>query len=64
MKFNDLGIYQYEDGRRYEGDYLNNVKHGRGKYWKYDTRDPDATGLICEGEFEQGMLNGPCKITW
>ena len=26
------GIYTWEDGKKYEGYYLNNLKHGHGVY--------------------------------
>jgi hypothetical protein len=27
------GTYIWEDGRRYEGEYKNDIKHGPGKYY-------------------------------
>lgn len=27
------GIYVWEDGRRYEGEYINDIKNGSGKYY-------------------------------
>jgi hypothetical protein len=30
---NGYGVYTWPDGSRYEGDWLNGVKNGRGKYY-------------------------------
>ena len=31
---NGFGIFKWVDGRTYEGNYINDIKHGRGKfYW-------------------------------
>lgn len=32
------GIYNWPDGRRYEGDYINDKKHGFGTYTYPDGR--------------------------
>jgi hypothetical protein len=33
-----FGVYTWADGRRYEGEYLNDKKHGFGKYIWADGR--------------------------
>lgn len=31
----DFGIQEWDDGSRYEGGFVNGLKHGKGKYtWK------------------------------
>ena len=43
------GVYTWKDGRRYEGDYLNDKKHGLGVYiWLYYT-------IIILGLMDVGM---------
>lgn len=31
-KMEGFGIFSWKDGSRYEGEYVNNLKHGKGKY--------------------------------
>ena len=33
------GIFTWKDGSRYEGDYKNNRKHGKGKYLSVDGKE-------------------------
>lgn len=33
-----FGIYAWKDGRKYEGEYLNDKKHGQGTYTWADGR--------------------------
>ena len=35
---NGLGKYEWQDGKRYEGFYLNDKKHGKGKFYEVDGR--------------------------
>lgn len=33
---NGKGVYHWNDGRKYEGEYLNDQKHGHGRYtWQF-----------------------------
>ena len=32
------GVYRWQDGRLYEGDYFNDKKHGNGRYVWADGR--------------------------
>ncbi len=41
------GVFVWEDGRRYEGEYVDDKKHGKGKFkW------PD--GRLYDGQWENG----------
>ena len=45
------GVYSWQDGRRYEGEYVNDKKHGKGKYvW--------ANGKVYDGMWEDGKQHG------
>lgn len=44
-------IYEYEDGRKYEGTMVNRIKHGHGKLTYPD-------GAYYEGEFFEGLMEG------
>ena len=52
-----LGIMQYENGRIYEGSWVNDRRHGKG-YEKY------SNGNIYEGEFARGKANGVGVYNW
>jgi hypothetical protein len=41
------GRYEWADGRYYEGEYLNDKKHGFGEYFW-------TTGKIYQGEWSEG----------
>ncbi len=67
---NGYGVYTWPDGSRYEGDWMNGVKHGRGKYtWPRcaRTRRPPKrrradlhppSGAVYEGEWNAGRMHG------
>ena len=41
------GIFTWNDGRRYEGEYLNDKKHGQGKFtW--------PSGMVYDGAWANG----------
>ena len=42
------GVYIWGDGRRYEGNYVNDLKHGYGIYFWID-------GRKYEGEWANGL---------
>ena len=45
------GVYEWKDGRKYEGEYYMDKKHGRGKYtW--------ADGRIYDGMWADGKQHG------
>ena len=46
-----VGVYTYAKGDRYEGDYVDNQKHGRGVY------TISGAGKY-EGEFSHGVRSG------
>ena len=49
--------WTYEDGRRYEGEWQNNMRHGKGTLtW------PD--GARYEGEWQNDKAHGKGKISW
>lgn len=45
------GIYRYEDGDVYEGEWKNGNEHGHGKY-------TSVTGDMYEGEWKDGLKHG------
>lgn len=48
------GVYTWQDGRKYEGEYMNDKKHGEGVYvW--------ADGRRYEGEWAFGKQHGKGK---
>ncbi len=48
------GVYTWNDGRKYEGEYLYDKKHGRGLYtW--------ADGRKYDGEWAHGRQHGKGK---
>jgi hypothetical protein len=44
---NGKGVYEWKDGRKYDGEYLNDKKHGFGIYYWADGR-----------RYEGGWKNG------
>lgn len=53
---NGEGVYAWPDGKKYIGEYKDDLKHGIGKM-EY----PD--GKIYEGEWEAGKRHGKGKLT-
>ncbi|XP_032381753.1 ankyrin repeat and MYND domain-containing protein 1 isoform X2 [Etheostoma spectabile] len=52
-----LGVQEWPDGSRYEGEYVNGFKHGRGKYtWK--------NGEFYEGSFYKDYRHGDGLYCW
>ena len=49
-----FGKYDYSDGKKYEGEFFNDIKQGKGKM-----TFPDGT--IHEGNFVNGELNEEIK---
>ena len=50
------GVYTWADGRRYQGEYFKDKKHGFGKYtW--------ADGRCYEGQWGNGKQHGEGKYT-
>jgi hypothetical protein len=45
------GVYKYSDGRIYEGQFFENLKHGRGKHVM-------KSGIIYNGEYKLGERDG------
>ena len=46
-----IGLFIWEDGRKYEGEYLNDKKHGKGKFsW--------SDGRMYDGEWKEGVQHG------
>ena len=55
--FDFLGIYEWNDGRRYDGDWKNNQMHGKGVF----TWD---NGKRYEGEYKDDKKNGYGVFSW
>ena len=45
------GLFSWPDGRKYDGEYLNDKKHGFGIFTFKD-------GRVYEGEWENGKQHG------
>ena len=46
------GVFSWPDGRKYEGEYLNDLKHGQGKFeW--------PSGKMYDGSWADGKQDGP-----
>ena len=51
------GVYTWPDGRKYDGDYVDNKMHGKGVYtW------PD--GAKYDGDFVDDKIHGKGVYTW
>lgn len=49
-------MIKYPDGRIYQGEFLNDMKHGKGVYtW--------PNGKIYDGEWKEDMYHGRAKVT-
>ena len=48
---NGKGVFTWTDGRKYEGDYLNDNKEGFGTFWWPD-------GKIYKGNWKGGKQDG------
>lgn len=46
------GIYEYPDGTKYKGNWMNGKRHGQGN------KDQNKDGTIYEGEWKQDARNG------
>ena len=53
-----LGKMMWQDGRRYDGEWKNDLRHGRGVGF-----DPFGRGAEYDGEWENGMKMGKGKLT-
>ena len=50
-KMHGYGVFSWPDGRKYEGNYANDIKEGKGKFsW------PD--GRLFVGTWKNGKQNG------
>ena len=54
---NGYGVFTWNDGRIYEGNFINDLKHGKGRFkW------PD--GKIYSGTWEFGKQHGSGEYTF
>ena len=52
-----LGKCTYVDGRKYQGEWKMNQRHGKGTYHL-------GNGIIYKGGFVENMRSGKGKIRW
>jgi len=56
---NACGSYTFRNGNHYEGDWLNNQRHGYGRMLYYSNTNPlDNFIEVFEGEWKKGKKNG------
>eukprot|EP00795_Rhopilema_esculentum_P001293 gene1293-15680_t len=53
-----FGVHKYKSGNIYEGQWLNNMRHGKGKMHWFDR------GEEYDGEWVNGVQNGTGKYIW
>ena len=49
--YNKKGVYTWKNGAKYEGEWKNNKRHGKGKMINSD-------GKIYEGDFKENKKDG------
>lgn len=70
-----FGVYTWKDGRRYEGEYLNDKKHGFGKYiwadgrqyignWYLGKQHGEGRYVLPNGQERIGIWNEGKRISW
>jgi hypothetical protein len=52
------GVYEWADGRKYVGDWLDNNMHGKGVYTWKDGRKYDGKCLLKVGEYLNDKKHG------
>lgn len=50
-----FGVFTWPDGNRYEGEYLNGLKHGKGIFFF-------ANGKIFKGRWKNGQKHGEGEL--
>jgi len=69
------GIYTWQDGRRYEGEYVDDKKHGYGiytwadgrkyeGYWAYGKQHGKGKYLLPDGSIKIGLWQNGKRISW
>ena len=72
---NGTGIYTWSDGRKYDGEYLDDKKHGVGvftwpdgkKYdggWKDSKQHGQATFTNSKGQSKMGIWENGNRVKW
>jgi hypothetical protein len=56
------GILQYSDGSKYEGEFVNGVRQGKGKF-HFPVSDPKKR-ILYEGEWENEVIEGNGSLTF
>lgn len=59
--FDIIGVFQYADGEKYDGDWLDNKKSGKGNSLFYNYKKgiyAYASGDRYEGEWQDGKRHG------
>ena len=56
-EYHGKGVYRFDSGDVYEGQWENGLKHGRGRY-RY------ASGAVYDGEFRANKMNGHGTYTF
>ena len=56
------GVFEFANGDRFEGQFVNNVREGKGRYIP---RQPNIDGILYfEGEYRNDMKNGEGKMVY
>ena len=52
------GVMYYKNGSKYEGQWKNDKKHGKGIYTSQNYNNPNLIGIKYEGEFNNDKIEG------
>ena len=52
------GIMKYKNGSKYEGQWKNDKRHGKGIYTTQNYNNPNYAGILYEGEFNNDKIEG------
>jgi len=69
------GVYMWADGRKYEGEYVNDKKHGYGIYtypdgrsykgqWASGKQHGEGVFITPQGDQRKGVWNEGKRIKW
>ncbi len=57
-----FGVFEFSNGDRFEGQFVKNVREGKGKYMLHQPNIEDL--LFFEGVYKNGVKNGPGQMKY